>query len=51
MFDLIVIKNVVYTVKKCNFGVPFLYKALCFRPISQQFLNVCSGDAAHVTTT
>jgi hypothetical protein len=34
------IKHVDTPVHNCDIGVPLLYKALCFRPIAEQFLNV-----------
>jgi hypothetical protein len=46
MLHYIVVKQVDNPVHKCDIGVPLLYKALCFRLIPQQFLNVCSGDAS-----
>jgi hypothetical protein len=46
MLHYIVIKQVNTPVHNSDIGVPLLYKALCFRPIPQQFPNVRSGDAS-----
>jgi hypothetical protein len=40
MLYYIVIKEVDPPVHNCDIGVPLLYKALCFRPIPQHFLNL-----------
>jgi hypothetical protein len=44
MLHYIVIEQVDTPVHNCDIGVPLLYKALCFIPIPQQFLNVSSSE-------